>query len=80
VQISTTSALIVRQSGIATLWILVTMKCKKRKYRDEIAAKLVMADTARKDHRREKNEIRTYYCRYCRGYHLTSQPFKVKVS
>ena len=55
------------------------MKCKKRKYRDEIAAKLAMASTALKDQRRIKNEIRTYKCYKCRGYHLTSQPYREKI-
>lgn len=56
------------------------MKCKKRRYRDEVAAKLAMASTALKDQRRIKNEIRTYRCNKCRGYHLTSQPYREKIS
>lgn len=54
------------------------MKCKKRKYRDPIAAKLALASTSNKAHRRNKNEIRYYKCYFCNAYHLTSQPYKPK--
>lgn len=56
------------------------MKCKKRRYKDQIGAKLAMASTSHKDHRRNKNEIRSYRCYKCKGYHLTSQPYKEKIT
>jgi hypothetical protein len=56
------------------------MKCKKRKYKDTVAAKLAMASTALKDHRRIKNETRIYRCHRCKAYHLTSQPYREKIT
>lgn len=56
------------------------MSCKKRRYRDEVSAKLAMASTSLKDHRRIKNEIRLYKCNRCKGYHLTSQPYREKIN
>jgi len=50
------------------------MGCRKIRYRDEIAAKLALLKTARKDQRRQKTEKRAYHCPKCRGWHLTSQP------
>ena len=50
------------------------MSCSKRRYRDDIAAKLALAKIARKDSgAREKNERRAYRCPKCRGWHLTSR-------
>lgn len=54
----------------------MTTRCKKRRYRDLIAAKLALEQIASKSHRREKNEQRVYRCYLCRGYHLTSVPLK----
>lgn len=48
--------------------------CKKRRYRDEIAAKIAMAGARRKDgSRRDRIEKRAYPCSRCKGWHLTSQ-------
>lgn len=43
-------------------------KCKtgKRRFRDEIAAKLMLATL-------DKGHKRSYWCSFCRGWHLTSQ-------
>jgi len=38
----------------------------KKRYRDEIAAKLVLATI-------DKGQKRAYWCSFCRGWHLTSQ-------
>lgn len=48
----------------------------KRRYRDEIAAKLALARVREQldDVGAEKLPIRFYPCRNCRGFHLTSQP------
>jgi hypothetical protein len=54
-------------------------RCNKRRYRDEIAAKLALEHISYKDHRREKNESRCYRCNMCKGYHLTSVPYREKV-
>ena len=55
------------------------VKCKKRRYRDSIAAKLALTQVSAKDHRRIKTEKRIYYCRLCSGYHLTSVPLRESV-
>lgn len=45
----------------------------KIRYRDEIAAKLALAEIAHSDSStRSKNEVRAYRCSRCRGWHLTS--------
>ena len=47
--------------------------CGKKRFRDEIAAKLALSSIGRKTHeRREKTERRAYRCPKCRGWHLTS--------
>jgi hypothetical protein len=50
------------------------MSCRtgKRRFRDELAAKfaLMKAGNSRQPRRRE---CRYYYCKFCEGYHLTSQ-------
>lgn len=46
--------------------------CKKRKYRDELGAKIALAkiiNSANSMH----EEKRHYYCPRCRGWHLTSK-------
>lgn len=49
-------------------------RCRKRRYRDEIAAKLALATIQRKDKaRRSKSERRAYRCPLCGGWHLTSR-------
>lgn len=49
-------------------------RCKtgKRRYRDQIAAKLAMASAASKG----RDEKRAYKCGTCRGWHITSQEIK----
>lgn len=49
--------------------------CAKRRFRDEISAKLALADIQRrgKDSQRPKDERRAYRCPRCRGWHLTSR-------
>ena len=53
--------------------------CKKTKYRDRIAAAVALADTNRARSGR-RNETRVYYCQSCKGWHLTSQSKKAKLS
>lgn len=49
-------------------------RCRKNKYRDEIAAKLALANIARQDKTyRPKTECRVYFCPICHKWHLTSQ-------
>lgn len=49
--------------------------CRKRRYRDRIAALLALAATGRRKHARNpKQETRIYRCPACKGWHLTSQP------
>ena len=46
----------------------------KRQYRTRLDAEIVLAlRIGRKAHRREKNELRAYWCRDCRHWHLTSR-------
>ena len=47
----------------------------KKRFRDEIAAKLALAVIQRKD-KEGHNECRTYHCPICKRYHLTSKPEK----
>lgn len=54
-------------------------KCRKThkiRYRDDIAAKLALARVSKGKRSRSKDEQRAYFCSFCRGYHLTSQPHK----
>lgn len=56
------------------IWGSVVSRCKtrKRRYRDEIAAKLALATIQREDKaHRPDQEVRAYYCRECHGWHLT---------
>ena len=49
--------------------------CRKRSFRDEVAAKLALATIARKDNTaRRKQERRAYRCERCGTWHLTSRP------
>jgi hypothetical protein len=53
--------------------VMYTPRCKKKKFRDEIAAKLVLARIQRIDNpKRETDERRVYLHQGC-GWHLTSQ-------
>lgn len=50
------------------------MKCKKRRYRDQVDAKIALANIQWRDNaRRQKTETRLYRCPHCKGYHLTSK-------
>lgn len=44
----------------------------KRRYRDELGAKVALASAQARD----KGEKRAYRCPFCRGWHLTSQERK----
>ena len=47
-------------------------RCTKRRFRDEVAAKLALAVITRKDNTaRGEREQRAYYCKKCRAHHLT---------
>ena len=60
---------------------MYTQRCKKKKFRDAIAAKIVLARIQSKDNpKRETDERRAYYHPQCRAWHLTSQPLREKVS
>lgn len=51
----------------------------KWRYRDQIAAKLALADIGRVDSsRRPKSERRPYRCPLCKGWHLTAEPRRRK--
>jgi hypothetical protein len=50
-------------------------KTKKRRFRDEIAAKLALSRMVCKD----KGAIRVYHCNLCRGFHITSQPQRTTI-
>ena len=47
------------------------MSCKKKKYKDEIAAMFALSQCKRGKGQRQ--EIRFYYCRDCNSWHLTKQ-------
>jgi hypothetical protein len=48
--------------------------CTKVRYRDRIAALLVLATVRAQDKsHRAKVEVRAYLCTSCRGWHLTSR-------
>lgn len=50
------------------------MVCKKRKYRDRVAALLALAIVRQQDSpRRPKVEARAYRCPDCGRWHLTSR-------
>lgn len=49
------------------------MTCAKRRYRDEIAAKLALTNVKQKGDAREKTPRRAYQCPKCHGWHLTSR-------
>lgn len=52
---------------------------KKIKYRDEIAALLSLA-TLRREDDPNHTEQRMYRCKWCKGWHLTSQPSEVQLA
>ncbi|AOZ63843.1 hypothetical protein SEA_WEASELS2_265 [Rhodococcus phage Weasels2] len=47
-------------------------KCTKKRYRDELNAKIALMNTSLRDKEKRK-ECRYYKCPKCRGFHLTSQ-------
>jgi hypothetical protein len=49
----------------------------KKSYKYELSAQIALADCM-SDKTKKRKEIRYYFCRVCRGYHLTSQPKKGK--
>lgn len=49
------------------------MGCGKRRFRDEIAAKLALSRVDQRGGPREKEPRRAYPCPACKGWHLTSQ-------
>jgi hypothetical protein len=53
---------------------MTTRKCNKVRFPDELAAMLAL----NKRSNSEKGEIRHYRCPRCRGWHLTSQPKRVR--
>ena len=52
------------------------MNCTKNKYRTEKEAELALEyiKDVPKKFKRDKFPIRSYYCDYCKHYHLTSKP------
>jgi hypothetical protein len=53
----------------------ICSKQHKKSYKYELSAQIALADCMA-DRTGKRNEIRYYFCRACRGYHLTSQPKK----
>lgn len=54
-------------------------KCRKRRFRDDISAKLAIATIQHKDNTgRPKTECRAYKCNFCKGWHITSEPIYEK--
>jgi hypothetical protein len=51
-------------------------RCTKVRYRDEIAARLVLAQIQRKDKPGHENHHRAYKCHLCRGWHTTSKEYR----
>jgi hypothetical protein len=51
--------------------------CHKTRYRDRVAALLVLATIQHQDKTsRPKQEARAYFCPDCHGWHLTSQRYR----
>lgn len=48
--------------------------CRKRRYPDEVSARLALATIRPRHERRDKTEARAYRCPRCKGWHLTSRP------
>jgi len=52
------------------------VQCHKTRYRDRIAALLVLAKIQNQDKTtRSKQEARAYFCADCRAWHLTSRRY-----
>lgn len=50
----------------------------KRRYRDDLAARIALAGIRHRNHAPHRQEQRAYRCPKCRGWHLTSQPRRRK--
>lgn len=50
------------------------MKCSKKKY-DEIGAKIALSNTYRTNSKK-RQEVRFYFHKQCKAYHLTSEKKK----
>lgn len=52
-------------------------KSKKRSYVSKVDAMMALASIQHRDNqRRKKSECRVYFCRSCKGWHLTSAPLR----
>lgn len=51
------------------------MKCKKKRYNDELDAKIALALASKKHDRKNSTKVerKWYKCPACKGFHLTSQ-------
>lgn len=47
--------------------------CVKRRFRDELGAKLALQEQSLNGHEKPKECVRYYPCKKCRGFHLTSK-------
>lgn len=54
------------------------MSCGKTRFSDELGAKLALEGQHKNAHRKPKECKRYYYCKRCRGYHLTSKEYAPK--
>ena len=62
--------------SVATGRLRLMPICTKMRYRDRIAAMLVLAQIQNQDKAsRPKQEARVYFCDDCRGRHLTSRRY-----
>lgn len=52
--------------------------CKKRKYKDKIAAMFALSQCKKQAAIGNRQEKRIYYCPICKAYHLTSKQFKIQ--
>lgn len=53
-----------------------TCKTGKRRFRDEIAARLALGNAVAVHRQDGTTPERAYRCQWCRGWHLTSQAYK----
>jgi hypothetical protein len=60
------------------------IKCSKRKYADEMEAKIALLSCYIKQQGKKsdwrRKETRYYLCEICKKYHLTSQPKKLDLN
>jgi hypothetical protein len=52
----------------------VTVRCRKTRYRDELAALFAIDRIANKGRDTGVRPVRAYRCPNCRAWHITSQP------